>query len=136
MPKPFWAYEVNCFLYPEAVAEFLIFLDAHVKQLLALNCFYSVDVYEPEEDCNCPAGAVTVTVVYKIRTREDLKHYFQNTAPEMKAHTIAKFGSKIVGSTHRIMMHNKHINKKTWCKTCSLFLLACFKCFIEAANSN
>jgi hypothetical protein len=105
-------YEVNCYLQPEAKAEFLIFLDTHAQELLKLKGFMRAHVYEPEEDCNCPKGAVTVTVQYEVLTRANLEHYFENEAPAMKAETISKFGSKIVGSTRRIIKVNKHLNRK------------------------
>ena len=100
-------YEVNCFLQPDAVDDFLAFLDGHARELLALEGFKTADIYIPEDDQNCPSDAKAITAVYKLDSREALQNYFDNHAPRLKADTMRLFEGRIKGATRRILSLNK-----------------------------
>lgn len=98
---------MSCFLVPEAVEDFLNFLNKHANDLLKLDGFLSCDVFSVDDDKNCPEGCETVTATYKLRSKADLDNYFEFHSAKYRAETMELFKDQIKGATRRVLTHIK-----------------------------
>ena len=84
-------YEVNVFVRREIEAAYREWLDAHVREIVALPGFTGAQVFE----CNEPApaeGEVALCMQYQLRDAEALADYLREHAPRLRADGIARFG--------------------------------------------
>jgi hypothetical protein len=98
---PVAIYEVNILVNDAALDEFLEFLTPHAEKMLTFKGFQSAEIMIPERDDSTPAGKSPVCATYKIASREDLQHYFDNEAAEMRQETMSQFEGRIT-ATRRI----------------------------------
>ena len=86
-------YEVNLFVQGEIAGEFHDWLDAHVREILALPGFLSAEIFERLE----PAGAadeLTLCTQYRLPDEAALAAYLRDHAPRMRADGVQKFGEQ------------------------------------------
>ena len=100
-------YEVNCFLVPEAVDDFINFLDKHANDLLKIDGFLTCNVFLTDDDKNCPEGCKVVTAIYEMRSKMDLDNYFEFHSAKYRAETMELFKDHIKGATRRVLTHIK-----------------------------
>ncbi len=87
------AYEVNVDLDIAIEREYRAWLDAHVREILALPGFTGArifDVVEPHPD----TGRITLCVQYALRDSAALDAYLRDHAPRLRAEGVARFGEK------------------------------------------
>ncbi len=86
-------YEVNLFVDAAIEGEFAAWLDAHVREIVALPGFTGVEVLrrrEPPAD----AGEVAFCTQYRLRDVTAFEAYLRDHAPAMRADGIARFGRR------------------------------------------
>lgn len=86
-------YEVRIGVDPEVAADYRGWLDAHVREILALPGFVGADLLaEPRED-----GRVGWCVQYWLVDRAALDDYLREHAPRLRADGLARFPGRFVG---------------------------------------
>lgn len=86
-------YEVNVDLDIAIEHEYRAWLDAHVREILALPGFTGArvfDVFEPKPD----AGRIALCVQYALRDAAALDDYLREHAPRLRADGVARFGDR------------------------------------------
>lgn len=94
-------YEVNLDVDAGAFAEYRVWLDAHVGEMLALPGFVSAEIFE----CREPApgeGRRQLVLTYRLTDAPTLERYLREDAPRLRADGIARFGGKFT-ATRRIL---------------------------------
>jgi hypothetical protein len=84
-------YEVNVDLDAAIELDYRAWLDAHVREILALPGFTGArifDVVEPQPD----TGRVALCVQYALRDAAALDAYLRDHAPRLRADGVARFG--------------------------------------------
>lgn len=84
-------YEVNIDLDAAIERDYRIWLDAHVREILALPGFTGArifDVVEPRPD----TGRAALCVQYALRDAAALEAYLRDHAPRLRAEGVARFG--------------------------------------------
>ena len=84
-------YEVNLFVRRAIEREFRAWLDAHVREILALPGFEYAEILE-RRDPAAVEGEAVLCVQYRLRDAAALEDYFREHAPRMRADGIARFG--------------------------------------------
>ena len=90
-------YEVNLTLEPEIVAEFDMWLDEHIAEMLTFEGFEQSKLLKVED-----ASAYRLTVWYFVESRSALEHYFTLGAARMREDGLRRFGDRF-SATRRIM---------------------------------
>ena len=86
-------YEVNVDLDAAIERDYRAWLDAHVREILALPGFTGArifDVVEPHPD----TGLVALCVQYALRDAAALDAYLRDHAPRLRADGVARFGDR------------------------------------------
>jgi quinol monooxygenase YgiN len=86
-------YEVNLFVQRAIEAGFRDWLDAHVREIVALPGFIGAEVFERLE----PAGdgdELVLCTQYRLRDQAALTDYLREHAPRLRADGIARFGDR------------------------------------------
>lgn len=86
-------YEVNLFVARAIGAEFRAWLDAHVREIVALPGFEGAQVFERLEPAPAPDELVFCTQ-YRLRDDAALADYLREHAPRLRADGIARFGER------------------------------------------
>jgi hypothetical protein len=84
-------YEVNVDLDAAIEGDYRAWLDAHVREILALPGFTGArifDVIEPKPD----TGRIALCVQYALRDAAALDAYLRAHAPRLRADGVARFG--------------------------------------------
>ena len=84
-------YEVNLYVQRKVAAEYRVWLDAHVQEILALPGFLGAEVFERREPVP-DAGEVALCTQYRLRDAAALADYLREHAPRLRADGIARFG--------------------------------------------
>jgi hypothetical protein len=84
-------YEVNLFVRREIEAEYRAWLDAHVREIVALPGFEGASVFERREPA-AAAGELALCTQYRLRDAAALADYLREHAPRLRADGIARFG--------------------------------------------
>jgi quinol monooxygenase YgiN len=84
-------YEVNLYVQRKVAAEYRVWLDAHVQEILALPGFLGAEVFERREPAP-DAGEVALCTQYRLRDAAALADYLREHAPRLRADGIARFG--------------------------------------------
>ncbi|MFT3808139.1 DUF4286 family protein [Arenimonas sp.] len=86
-------YEVNLSVRRDIEADYRAWLDAHVREILALPGFTGATVFERREP---PAadGEFCLCVHYRLRDEAALADYLRDHAPRLRADGTARFGEK------------------------------------------
>jgi hypothetical protein len=87
------SYEVNLFVQRAIEPEFRAWLDAHVREILALPGFTGALVYERLEP---PAaeGELVLCTQYQLVDEDALANYLREFAPAMRADGLSHFGDR------------------------------------------
>ena len=85
-------YEVNLFVQRAIEAEYRVWLDAHVREILALPGFTAAEVFERHEPA-AGAGEFVLCTQYRLRDAAALADYLREHAPRLRAEGIARFGA-------------------------------------------
>ena len=83
--------EVNLFVRRALEAEYRAWLDAHVREIVALPGFLGAEVFERRE----PAGAdgeLVLCTQYRLRDAAALADYLREHAPRLRADGLSRFG--------------------------------------------
>ena len=84
-------YEVNLFVRTAIAAEYRAWLDAHVREIVALPGFEGASVFERREPA--PAeGELALCTQYRLRDAAALQLHLREHAPRLRADGIARFG--------------------------------------------
>jgi hypothetical protein len=86
-------YEVNLFVARAIDAEFRTWLDAHVREIVALPGFEGAQVYERLEPTPASDELVFCTQ-YRLRDDAALADYLREHAPRLRADGLARFGDR------------------------------------------
>ena len=89
-------YEVDLDLDAAIAASYRDWLQAHVRQMLALPGFVSAEVFEVLEPAH--AGRVGLCLHYRLRDADALDAYLREHAPRMRAEGEARFGGRFAAS--------------------------------------
>ena len=84
-------YEVNLFVREGIAAAYREWLDAHVREIVALPGFTGADVFERREPAPA-AGEIVLCTQYRLRDAQALEDYLREHAPRLRADGIARFG--------------------------------------------
>jgi quinol monooxygenase YgiN len=84
-------YEVNLFVRRALEAEYRAWLDAHVREIVALPGFESAEVFERLEPAPA-AGEFVLCTQYRLRDADALEHYLREHAARLRADGVARFG--------------------------------------------
>lgn len=84
-------YEVNLTVEPAIYRDYLIWLKAHIQEILCLPGFKNatLSVEEPQHK---------LCVQYYLDTEENLYKYLEDYAPKMRADGIARFADKFIAN--------------------------------------
>lgn len=94
-------YEVNLQVQPEIQDEFVIWLRAHVEEVLATGAFERAIIFKSEPLTDQPT-TVDWCVHYYARDKKMIDDYFQNHAARLRKLATEKFGNKF-SSNRRIL---------------------------------
>lgn len=84
-------YEVNLFVRRAIAVEYRAWLDAHVREMVALPGFAGAEVFERLEPA--PAdGEVALCTQYRLHDAAALAAYLREHAPRLRADGVARFG--------------------------------------------
>ena len=92
-------YEVNLAVKKSIIADFEVWLQDHVNQMLKIDGFESAQIFKVEED---EQDYKSLTVVYRLKDRECLETYFSTKAAEMREDGLKKFSNNFK-ATRRIL---------------------------------
>lgn len=84
-------YEVNLFVKRDIEAAFRAWLDAHVREIIALPGFTGAQIFDRIE----PPGAhgeFVVCTQYRLTDEAALDGYLRDHAPRMRGDGVARFG--------------------------------------------
>ena len=84
-------YEVNLFVRAEIAGAYREWLDAHVREIVALPGFTGAEVFERREPVAAP-GEIALCTQYRLRDADALEAYLREHAPRLRAEGIARFG--------------------------------------------
>jgi antibiotic biosynthesis monooxygenase (ABM) superfamily enzyme len=84
-------YEVNLFVRREIEAAYRAWLDAHVREIVALPGFLGAEVFERREPV-AAAGELALCTQYRLRDAAALQAYLHEHAPRLRADGVARFG--------------------------------------------
>ena len=84
-------YEVNVFVQRAIEAQYRAWLDAHVREIVALPGFEGAEVFERLEPAPAP-GEFAICMQYRLRDAEALADYLREHAPRLRADGVARFG--------------------------------------------
>ena len=84
-------YEVNLFVRREIEAAYRDWLDAHVREIVALPGFEGAQVFERREPA-AAEGELVLCTQYRLRDADALASYLREHAPRLRADGIARFG--------------------------------------------
>ena len=84
-------YEVNLFVRAEIADAYRAWLDAHVREIVALPGFLGADVFERREPA-AAVGELALCTQYRLRDAAALDDYLREHAPRLRADGIARFG--------------------------------------------
>ena len=84
-------YEVNLFLRREVDAAYRAWLDAHVREIVALDGFEGAEVFERREPA-AAEGELALCTQYRLRDAAALDAYLREHAPRLRADGVARFG--------------------------------------------
>jgi quinol monooxygenase YgiN len=85
-------YEVNLFVQRAIESEYRAWLDAHVREIVALPGFLGAEVFERREPV-AAEGELALCTQYRLRDADALEAYLRDHAPRLRADGIARFGS-------------------------------------------
>ena len=86
-------YEVNLFVRLEIAVEYREWLDAHVREIVALPGFLGAEVFERREPA-AGEGELALCTQYRLRDAAALDEYLREHAPRLRADGIARFGDR------------------------------------------
>jgi antibiotic biosynthesis monooxygenase (ABM) superfamily enzyme len=86
-------YEVNVFVRREIEAAYRAWLDAHVREIVALPGFEGAEVFERREPAP-EAGELVLCMQYRLRDAQALDDYLREHAPRLRADGLARFGDR------------------------------------------
>ena len=84
-------YEVNLFVRRAIEAEYRAWLDAHVREIVALPGFEGAEVFA-RLDPAAAEGEVALCTQYRLRDDDALRDYLREHAPRLRADGLARFG--------------------------------------------
>lgn len=90
-------------------AEWLIWIESHITDVLATGKFASAKLTEvlvKDED-----GASTYSIQYRVKTREDLDSYYQFDADKLRNDGLLKFADKMLTFRTELKIVNKFYPK-------------------------
>lgn len=96
-------YEVNLFVQRGDEAAFRAWLDAHVREIVALAGFIGAQVFEREQP---PAddGEFALCTQYRLRDQAALDAYLRDHAPRLRADGLARFAGRF-RAERRVLRH-------------------------------
>jgi len=90
-------YAVDVEVDAPAYAEYRAWLDAHVREMLALPGFVSAEILE-RSDPPPPPGRRSLSAYYRLSSAADLERYLRIDAPRMRAEGTSRFGGSFSAS--------------------------------------
>ena len=84
-------YEVNLFVRRAIEREYRDWLDAHIREILALPGFVSAELFEVIDPAPA-ADEFALCTRYHLRDEAALENYFREHAPLLRADGVARFG--------------------------------------------
>jgi len=100
-------YEVNLFVRAAIAAEYRQWLDAHVREIVALPGFLGAEVFERREPA--PAeGELALCTQYRLRDAAALDDYLREHAPRLRADGIARFGDGFRAERRVLDLHARY----------------------------
>jgi antibiotic biosynthesis monooxygenase (ABM) superfamily enzyme len=85
-------YEVNLFVQRAIEREYREWLDAHIREILALPGFVRAEVFEVIDPAPA-ADEFALCTRYHVRDEAALQDYFREHAPRLRADGVARFGN-------------------------------------------
>lgn len=95
-------YEVNLCISKSISDQFLIWLPAHIEEILSLPGFISAQTFNDQE---LKANNINMVVHYKVQDLESLESYIQEHSIRLKQQTMDLFG-KDISAKRRILKKN------------------------------
>lgn len=89
-----WIYEVNLNVESAIQQDYLVWLKAHIKEMLALPCFHKAALFEDENG--------QWVVQYHAHTRQAIDEYLQSYAKKMRGDGTNRFAGQFQ-ATRRIL---------------------------------
>lgn len=86
-------YEVDLDLDAAIADDYRAWLQAHMREILALPGFLGATLSQPEEPGAAP-GRVLLRAQYTLRDATALQDYLREHAPRMRADGVARFGDR------------------------------------------
>lgn len=86
-------YEVNLFVQRAIEAPYRAWLDAHIREILALPGFVDAQTYERTDPPGAPDELV-LCVHYRLQDQAALDAYFRDHAARLRADGVNRFGDR------------------------------------------
>lgn len=86
-------YEVNLSIEADIYNDYLVWLKAHVRDILKIQGFQEAKIF-CENNLNDTSNKKSLVVQYSVTSKADLENYLANHAPKMRAEGIKKFGDR------------------------------------------
>ncbi|QDH71295.1 DUF4286 family protein [Marilutibacter alkalisoli] len=100
-------YEVNLDVDATVIADYRVWLDAHVAEICALPGFTGARIFEvidpPARD-----GRVSLCVQYRLRDASAFEAYLEHHAPRLRADGLARFGDHFT-ATRRVLVRVRQV---------------------------
>jgi hypothetical protein len=87
-------YEVNLFVRRVIEREYRDWLDAHIREILALPGFLDAELFEVNDPASA-ADEFALCTRYRLRDETALQNYFREHAPRLRADGVARFGDNV-----------------------------------------
>ena len=94
-------YEVNLDLDASIAGDYRTWLEAHIREILALPGFIGARLAQVDEPA-APSGRVALCVQYTLRDAAALDDYLRDHAPRLRAEGQARFGGRFTAQ-RRVM---------------------------------
>ena len=104
MNEPAVVYAVSLDVDAAVIDDYLAWLQAHMREIVALPGFTGAQLFEQDEP-PARAGRVCLSVHYTLRDEQALATYLLEHAPRMRAEGEARFGGRFQATRqvlHRI----------------------------------
>lgn len=104
MNEPAVVYAVSLDVDAAVIDDYLAWLQAHMREIVALPGFTGAQLFEQDEP-PAQAGRVCLSVHYTLRDEQALATYLREHAPRMRAEGEARFGGRFQATRqvlHRI----------------------------------
>lgn len=98
-------YEVRVLIEPAIETAYRAWLDAHIREIIALPGFTGAALYAEAD----PSGKPCFVMHYQLRDQASLDRYFAEHAPRLRADGLNRFGNQFT-ATRRVLSFSQQFD--------------------------